>query len=128
MYASPPLAALLGQAMGVVFQAPGHRTLYLAGDTIWREDVDQALAKFSPAVIVLNAGYARLTGFEGAIIMGKDDVLRAAQAAPEATIVAVHLDAINHMSQSREELRKFVEEKGITRRVEIPADGATLTF
>ncbi len=128
MYAAPPLAALLGQAMGVVFQAPAHRTLYLAGDTIWREDVDQALAAYSPEVIVLNAGYARLTGFEGAIIMGKDDVLRAAQAAPGATIVAVHLDAINHMAQSRDELRKFVEEKGITRRVEIPADGATLKF
>ncbi len=128
MYATQPLAGLLGEAMGVVFEAPGHRTVYLAGDTIWRDEVDQALTAYKPAVIVLNAGYAVVTGFDGAIIMGKDDVLRATQTVPTATVVAVHLDAINHMAQSREELRQYVQEKGIQDRVEIPEDGATLRF
>lgn len=128
MYASPPLAAGLGEAMGVVLQAPAHPTLYLAGDTIWTGDVDQALATYKPEVIVLNAGYARVTGFEGAIIMGKDDVLRAAQMMPKAVVVAVHLNAINHMALSREELTKFVVEKALQSRVEIPADGASLKF
>ena len=128
MYASPPLAAGLGEAMGVVLQAPAHPTLYLAGDTIWTGDVDQALATYKPEVIVLNAGYARVTGFEGAIIMGKDDVLRAAQMMPKAVVVAVHLNAINHMALSREDLTKFVVEKALQSRVEIPADGASLKF
>ncbi len=128
MYASPPLAAGLGVAMGVVLQAPGHPTLYLAGDTIWTGDVDQALSTYQPEVIVLNAGYARVTGFEGAIIMGKDDVLHAAQVMPKSVVVAVHLDAINHMALSREELKKFVLEKAIQPRVEIPEDGASLKF
>lgn len=128
MYASPPLAAALGEAMGVVLQAPAHPTLYLAGDTIWTGDVDQALATYKPEVIVLNAGYARVTGFEGAIIMGKDDVLRAAQMMPKAVVVAVHLNAINHMALSREDLTKFVVEKALQSRVEIPADGASLKF
>ncbi|MGE4406234.1 MBL fold metallo-hydrolase [Pseudomonas sp.] len=126
MFATPAVAESLGEAMGVVFEAPGHKTLYLAGDTIWRAEIDQALATYVPGVIVLNAGYARLTGFDGAIIMGKDDVLRAAQAAPKATIVAVHLDAINHMGLSREELGKYVEQQGISDRVQIPLDGTTL--
>lgn len=128
MYAMPPVAEALGEAMGVVFQAPLHQTLYLVGDTIWRDDVDQALAQYNPEVIVLNAGYARLNGFEGAIIMGKDDVLRAAQAVPNATIVAVHMDAINHMTLSREELSAFVRKEGIQGQVEIPQDGALLKF
>ena len=128
MYATPPVAQALGEAMGVVFQAPLHKTLYLVGDTIWRDDVDQALAQYNPDVIVLNAGYAQLSGFEGAIIMGKDDVLRAAQIAPNATIVAVHMDAINHMTLSREELSGFVRKEGIQSRVEIPQDGALLKF
>ena len=128
MFASPELAQFLGEAMGVVFQAPGHKTLYLAGDTIWRDEVDQALSEYGPEVIVLNAGYARLDGYEGAIIMGKDDVLRASQAVPDATVVAVHLDAVNHMGLSREELRRYVQEQGIKDRVEIPEDGEQLKF
>ncbi len=128
MYASPPLAAALGAAMGVVLQAPGHPTLYLAGDTIWNADVDEALATYKPEVILLNAGYARVLGYEGAIIMGTDDVLRAAQIMPKSVVVAVHLNAINHMALSREELSKFVLEKDIQARVEIPEDGASLKF
>jgi len=128
MFATPELAELLGVAIGVVFEAPGHKTLYLAGDTIWREEVDQALTRYKPEVVVLNAGYAQVTGYDGAIIMGKEDVLRAAQALPEATVVATHMDAINHMGQSRKELRAYVQEKGIQKRVEIPEDGALLKF
>lgn len=128
MYTSPAVAELLGEAMGVVFQAPDHKTLYLAGDTIWRDEVDQALAKYEPEVIVLNAGYAQLSDFDGGIIIGKEDVLRAANAAPNATVVAVHLDAINHMALSRDALKKYVDENGISDRVHIPEDGAELEF
>ena len=77
---------------------------------------------------MLNAGDARLVGFTGSIIMGKDDVLYAVQAAPNATIVASHMDAINHMTLSRKELRDFVKQQGIQERVRIPADGETMKF
>ena len=128
MYAAPPLAKLLGEAMGVVFQAPGYKTLYLAGDTIWRKEVDQTIEKYHPEVIVLNAGKAKVNGFEGAIIMGEEDVLRASKAAKDAKIVAVHMDAVNHMSLTRKELRTYVKDHGIESRVEIPEDGASLEF
>lgn len=128
MYAVAEMAIALGDAMGVVFQAPGHKTLYLVGDTIWRDEVDQVLTEYEPQVIVLNAGYAMMNGFDDSIIMGKDDVLRAVQAAPEATIVATHMDAINHMALSREELQTYVEENSIQDQVEIPEDGALLDF
>ena len=128
MYAVPALAKPLGEAMGVVFQAPGYKTLYLAGDTIWRKEVDQAIEKFHPEVIVLNAGKAKMTGYEGAIIMGEEDVLRASQVASNAKIVAVHMDAVNHMSLTREALRYYVKQHGIENRVDIPQDGASLEF
>lgn len=128
MYAVPALAKPLGEAMGVVFEAPGYKTLYLAGDTVWRKEVDQAIEQFHPQVIVLNAGKAMMSGFEGSIIMGEDDVLRAAQTAKDAKIVAVHMDAINHMSLTREQLRSYVKKQGIEGRVDIPEDGASLAF
>src|SRR5690554_3068433 len=128
MYASAEVATFLGEAMGVVFQSPGHDTLYLVGDTVWRDEVDMALADYAPQIILINAGYAMMNGFDGSIIMGKEDVLRAAKTAPDATIVATHMDAINHMALTREELQSYVQEKGIADRVEIPEDGATLNF
>ncbi|MGI4717297.1 MAG: MBL fold metallo-hydrolase [Janthinobacterium lividum] len=128
MYSKKPLAEALGKAMGIVFQAPGAKTIYFVGDTIWRSDVDQALAKFKPDVIVLNAGDARMVGYTGSIIMGKDDVLHAYQAVPNATIVATHMDAINHMTLSRKELKEHVKQHGIQNRVRIPEDGEVLKF
>ncbi|MBC3776532.1 MBL fold metallo-hydrolase [Pseudomonas sp. SWRI99] len=128
MYAVPALAKPLGEAMGVVFQAPGYKTLYLAGDTVWRKEVDQAIEKFHPQVIVLNAGKAKMSGYEGSIIMGEEDVLRATQVAKDAKIVAVHMDAINHMSLTRDQLRSYVQKHGIESRVDIPADGASQQF
>jgi L-ascorbate metabolism protein UlaG (beta-lactamase superfamily) len=128
MYASPELAKVLGNVMGVAFQAPGQKTVYVAGDTIWRSEVEQALNTYSPDVIVLNTGYALASGFEGSIIMGKEDTLRAYQAAPKASVVAVHMDTVNHGALTRTDLRAYVQEKGIQDRVLIPADGETLKF
>ena len=128
MYAKKPLADALGKAMGIVFQAPGMKTVYVVGDTVWRSDVDQTLNKFKPDVIILSTGDARMVGFTGSIIMGKDDVLHAYQAMPNATIVATHMDAINHMTLSRKELKEHVKQHGIGDRVRVPADGDILTF
>ncbi len=69
-----------------------------------------------------------MLGYVGSIIMSKDDVLRAYKAAPNATIVAVHMDAINHMALSRKDLLEYVEQNGMRDRVRVPADGEILKF
>ena len=128
MYRVKPLAEKLGEAMGIVFHAPGAKTVYIVGDTVWGTQVDQTLDKFKPDVIIINAGDARMAGFVGSIIMGKDDVLHAYQTMPNATIIASHMDAINHMTLSRKELRDHVKQHGIQDRVRIPEDGEVLKF
>ncbi|MDQ7734462.1 MBL fold metallo-hydrolase [Halomonas sp. SpR1] len=129
LYAVPELAQSLGEVMGVVFEAPGQKTTYLVGDSVWRDEVEQVLAHFNPEVIVLNTGAAEVTGFEGdPIIMGKEDTLRTHQAAPRATIIAVHMDAVNHMTLSRDELADYVQEEGLQEHVLIPADGELVSF
>ncbi|WAM47118.1 MBL fold metallo-hydrolase [Vreelandella venusta] len=129
LYSVPELAQLLGEVMGVVFEAPEHKTTYLVGDTIWRDEVEQTLARYNPEVIVVNAGAAEITGFSGdPIIMGKQDTLRMHQAAPNASIIAVHMGAVNHMTLNREELSDYVQEVGIQDRVSIPADGQIIAF
>jgi L-ascorbate metabolism protein UlaG (beta-lactamase superfamily) len=128
-FADPARSEAMGPVMGVVFSAPKAKTVYVAGDTVWRPEVDQALTTHKPDVIVLNTGSALMSGFEEhPIIMGKQDTLQAAKAAPKAAIVAVHMDSVNHMSLSRKELRAFLQEQKIQDRVAIPADGETMRF
>ncbi len=129
MYAVSPLGQLLGKTMGIVFQRPGYKTVYVAGDTIWQADVEATLTRYKPDVILLNTGYAQLTDFDGSIIMGKDDLYRAYQFAPNARVVGIHMEAVNHTMLTRAELRRFIEEKHLdTRRALVPDDGQSYDF
>ncbi|HHJ1299626.1 metal-dependent hydrolase [compost metagenome] len=121
------IGEILGEVCGVVLQHPEEKTLYVAGDTVWNLHVVDALEQFEPEVILLNAGDAQVVGL-GSIIMGKEDVWRVFQAAPQAQIVATHLESVNHAVLTRQELARYSEEKGMTGRLSIPADGETLSF
>lgn len=128
MYAVPQVAEIAGEAMGVVMQAEGAKTLYIVGDTVWNGEVDSALTQYRPDVLVLNTGYAQLQGFTGSLIMGLDDVGRAYKAMPKAQIVTVHMDAVNHTTVSRDDMRRYVEKHGYGKRVHVPKEGEMLKF
>ncbi|AFM28027.1 MBL fold metallo-hydrolase [Desulfomonile tiedjei] len=118
---------VLGEVCGVVFKHPDERTLYLAGDTVWNQYVEDNLNKYAPDVIVLNSGDAQVIGL-GSIIMGKQDVYDVYQAAAGATIIASHMESVNHATLSRKELRDFLKENGMTQRVLVPEDGESYGF
>lgn len=126
-YADPAMAAFLGDSCGLVFQHPDEKTLYIAGDTIWVKPYADSLRTWQPEVIVLNTGFAQVDGV-GAIIMGKDDVLRTHQFLPSSLIVASHMEAVNHCILSRQELRSYTIEHNIQDNVFIPEDGETMVF
>jgi L-ascorbate metabolism protein UlaG (beta-lactamase superfamily) len=120
---------MLNPVMGLVFQRPGHKTVYVAGDTIWNGQVEAAIKQFQPDVIILNTGYARIQGLDGSIIMGKADLQRAYELAPKAKIIGSHMDAVNHGMQTRAELRAFIHETGMDfSRVLVPEDGQAYQF
>ena len=112
----------MGPVSGFVLRAAGEPTLYIAGDTIWCPEVQQALASFQPDVVVLNAGAAQfLTG--GPITMTAEDVAQVCRALPQAQVIAVHMEAVNHCLLSRAELRDHLAQEQLGERVRIPADG-----
>lgn len=121
-YAIPELASTLGQASGLFFSHQGEKSVYFVGDSIWIDAVESNLIELQPEVIVLNVGFAGVEGL-GPVIMGKDDVLKAHEICPQAIIIAMHMETLNHCILSRKELKEFVEEKGISNKVIIPADG-----
>ncbi len=119
----------VGEAMapvsGFVLASDGEPTLYLAGDTIWCPEVAEALEEHRPTRVVVNAGAARF--LEGdPITMTAADVVATAQAAPDARVAAVHMEAVNHCLLTRAELRSEAEAAQIASHVEVPQDGAAL--
>jgi L-ascorbate metabolism protein UlaG (beta-lactamase superfamily) len=119
----------LGKVSGVVFERPGYKTVYVAGDTTWNRYVEDAIARYRPDVMVVNACYGRLVGYDGSFIMGKEDLYRAYQALPKATVVASHMEALAHCTQTRKDLRDYIAEKGLDpQRVLVPEDGQSYAF
>ena len=118
---------ILGNVCGIVFTHPREKTLYIAGDTVWYQGVEQNLKQYKPDVMVLNSGDAKVLPNES-IIMGKEDVYEAYKAAPLATIIASHMGAVNHASLSREDLRAFIVDHRMNSRVLVPEDGESYTF
>lgn len=116
-----------GEVCGIVFKHPDEKTLYVAGDTVWNDYVKQEIDTHHPDVIVVNAGDNQFSE-GGSLVMDKEDVYEVYKAAPKAKIIASHMEAVNHWTLSREELRNYLNEKEISINVLVPDDGASYTF
>ena len=113
-------------ACGVIFQAAGEETLYIAGDTIWFEGVKQTLKTFNPDVVIMNACAAEFIGY-GRLIMNDEDVDCVAQTVPNAKLIISHMDNVPHASITRQSMRGLMAKRGINDYF-MPADGEILTF
>ena len=111
-HGSGSVANLLAPVSGFVLD-----DLYLAGDTVWYDEVESTIERHCPRVAVVNAGGAEFVE-GGLIVMGADDVREVVKRVP--TAIAVHMEALNHCFLERETLRRAVP--GVL----VPEDGETL--
>lgn len=118
---------LLGTVSGYILRSEGHPSLYIVGDTILDDAVRKSIIESNAEILILNSGGAKLpvTGFEDELIlMDTEQVMEVAKIAPQARIVAVHMDALDHCTVNRNELRKAANRNGIGKeRLIIPDDG-----
>jgi L-ascorbate metabolism protein UlaG (beta-lactamase superfamily) len=121
------LLKLMGEVCGLVFKHPSEKALYVAGDTVWYKGVQEELDTHKPDIIVVNGGDNQLIEY-GALIMGKEDIYEVHKAAPNAKIISVHMEAVNHWTLSREELKNFSREKGFSSHILVPEDGQSYAF
>jgi L-ascorbate metabolism protein UlaG (beta-lactamase superfamily) len=112
----------MGQVSGYVLKADGQPTLYITGDTVWCDDVKQALNAVQPDITVVNAGGAQFAAGDP-ITMDADDVVSLCKYAPYTKVVAVHMDSINHCLVTRVELHSRLAVEGLLDQVAIPVDG-----
>ncbi len=79
--------------------------VYIVGDTVWCDDVEQAIATHKPRAAIVNGSAARFVDGEP-LVMTTDDIAEVARRVP--TVIVVHLEAINHCIDTREDVRRAV--------------------
>lgn len=124
-HGSGPVVEKMGPVMGFSLEAPGEPTLYWAGDSILYPPLLEAVAATAPDVIVTHSCGALWDGT--LIVMDAEQTLALCEAAPEATVIATHMEALDHATVSRAALRNAADEHGISPdRLLIPRDGETI--
>jgi len=114
----------MGTVSGFVLKFDKDR-LYIAGDTIWCDDTENAITTHKPTYIIANGGGARF--LEGdPITMTIGDVLSLAQFT-NIPVSVVHLETVNHCLQRRPDFVAAIAEKSLASRVKVPGDGDWLS-
>lgn len=113
-------------AMGVIFKSQNEKTLYVAGDTIWCEEVKKVLNKFNPDIIIVNACGATVLNGER-LIMDKNDINLIVKYSPNAVIIASHMDTVSHLSVTKKDLKDYCKTHNINN-ILIPDDGESIDF
>ncbi len=122
-----PVVEKMGPVIGFTLEADGEPTVYWAGDTVLYPPVAETIREFSPDIIVTHSCGARWDG--DLIVMDDKQTLEVSRLAPRATIVATHMEALDHATVTRQDLRQTAEASGLDpSRLLIPADGETLNL
>jgi L-ascorbate metabolism protein UlaG (beta-lactamase superfamily) len=91
--------------------------VYVAGDTIWCAEVEEAIDRYRPRVAVVNGSAARFVDSEP-LVMTTTGIREVVGRVP--LVIVVHLEAINHCVDTRAVVRQAVAE------VLVPEDGETV--
>ena len=110
----------MGTVSGYVIEYKQDR-IYIAGDTIWCNDVQDAVITHQPTYIIVNGGGAKFLQGDP-ITMTTDDVIKLSEFTP-TKIAVVHLESVNHCYQRRPDFKEAIEKNNLSGKVHIPGDG-----
>lgn len=112
-------------ASGVVFESSAEaQRFYLAGDTVYCQLVIDAIERFKPSIVAVNAAGVQFP-LGHPLIMNHYDVLALMTDFPELTVIATHVEGVSHATVTRELLRNFAQAKKLDKLL-IPEDGESL--
>jgi len=111
----------MGQVSGYVI-AHKKQSLYIAGDTIWCDEVKRVIDIYRPDHIIVNGGGARFLQGDAITMTGKD-VLEVAKATKNK-ISIVHLETVNHCLEKRKDFKEVIDQNQLNKQVLVPNDGS----
>ena len=114
----------MGAVSGYVLQHD-HCSIYIAGDTVYCEEVQSAIKQYLPSCIIVNSGEATFIN-EGPITMDANNVVRTYKESSSSKFIAVHMDTVNHCKLTRAMLREELCHQGLETKISLPKDGETI--
>ena len=123
-HGSGSILKFMGKVSGYVLKAKAEPTIYIVGDSILTDDVKNAIQEQKPDIIVTNSGGGIIPNYEDfPVIMDAEQTIQVAKLAPQAKIIAVHLESIDFCRVTRKSLREYAEKNNIDKeRLIIPED------
>ncbi|MDW7676541.1 MAG: MBL fold metallo-hydrolase [Bacillota bacterium] len=117
----------MGQVSGFLFQAPGEPTVFWTGDTVLTDDIQTLIRRESPEVILTHSCGA-VWGDGVLILMDDHQTVEVCRLAPDSTVIAIHMEAVDHATVTRKQLRETARSSGISdEKLLIPLNGETIT-
>ncbi len=116
----------LGAVSGFLLNSREEPCLYWAGDTVWCDEVKHTIDEYRPDIIIVHGCGAKLPGSDH-IVMDDRQVVRVCRYSSESKVIAVHMEALDHSTVNRNQLRDLAINCGITEaNLSIPEDGQTI--
>jgi len=121
----------MGAVSGFVLTADREPTLYWAGDTVLCDEVRNVLEHERPDVVVTHSCGARWPDSNDEPVLIVMDAMQTIECCSltGGVVVATHMEALDHATVSRAELRQAAASAGVPDdRLRIPLDGELLEF
>jgi L-ascorbate metabolism protein UlaG (beta-lactamase superfamily) len=120
-----PVLDDMGSVMGFTLEAPGEPSIYWTGDTVLYPPVIDVIAETQPDIVVTHSCGARWDG--DLIVMDAEETVAVCELPGRHTVIATHMEALDHATIGRDDLREAADRRRISRsKLLIPADGAVL--
>ena len=118
----------MGEVSGFILRAEKEPTVYWVGDSVFYEEVENVINENKPDVIIIHASGDRF-GNAPPVVMDTEQTLALCKFAPDAKIVAVHMESMDIFKITRDSLRNVADKHHISAdHLLIPLDGDVLEF
>jgi L-ascorbate metabolism protein UlaG (beta-lactamase superfamily) len=119
----------MGLASGFVITASDEPTVFWIGDSLLTDSIRNEIKRLQPDVLITHSSGA-VWGKERVLILtDAAQTVEICQLAPQSKVVAVHMEALDHATVSRADLREYATAHDVSiDRLLIPADGETITL
>lgn len=120
------LTPFMEHGVGYFIQQDNEPSLYLMGDTILTDEIREFIQLKQPNYIVAPTGMAKLD-IGAPLLLNEKEIIELASLS-DGTIIANHMDALDHCRISRQDLKAILRTQGLENRFIIPDDGETVAM
>jgi len=101
--------------------------IYISGDTVWYEGIEEVARKFAVRTAILHLGAARVDAVgDFPLTLTAEEGVEVARAFPRAAIVPVHYEGWAHFSEGDWEIARAFAKAGMTHRLRWLENGRAL--